>query len=76
MIAHIIRRVAMRYLPDNLAAIEIDRRKYTIRWFENGQPLHRQTGIENRIRGVWTTNRSWLPSHSPGPIGGTAIARP
>ena len=52
------------------------RRKNTIRWFENGQALHSQTGIENRIRDVWTTNRGRLTSHPPGPIGGTAIARP
>jgi hypothetical protein len=43
---------------------------------KNGQPLHRQSGVKNRIRQVRTRKRGRLCSLPFGTIGGAAVARP
>ena len=45
MIAHVVRRVAVRHLPHQLAAIEIDRGEHAVRRLHDRQPLHGQAAL-------------------------------
>src|SRR5262245_23169064 len=53
MIADVVRRVPMRGLPEEFAAIEIDGGNQAVRWFHQRQPLHVQR------RNLWCPRRGW-----------------
>src|SRR5439155_21666136 len=61
VIADVVRRFAVRDLPDNLALVEIDRSNAAVRRFCEWKPLNIEAAAAalGRNRGGWSSCRTW-----------------
>ena len=76
MVANVVGGVAVRHLPHELAAIEIDRRQHAVRRFHDRQSLHREAGARTVGRLPSRRGQRLLLLRPLRRVGRAAVARP
>ena len=66
MIAHAVRRVAVRHLPQQFAAIELDGGEHAVRRLHDRQPLHREPAGRKFRRALPPFRKPWLSTAAAG----------